>query len=142
MIDEHYYKSILGGAFIAYDIVNEQEYIYVKSALIIRAITILSIDKELQLNVLLDIFATDHVQQKNKFAIYYHLSSMDTKFDVFVVTEIAKNDVLNSICCVFQNADWYEREIFDMFGIVFADHPNLRKILTINDDGHELLKIQ
>jgi NADH-quinone oxidoreductase subunit C/D len=78
----------------------------------------------------------------NDFTIIYHLLSFDRNEDVRIKVPIKENDLeLPSITHLWQNADWYEREVFDMFGVKFEGHPHLRRILMpLTWEGHPLRK--
>ena len=134
------YKVLLGDALTTIKKINGENYLYIKSALIIKAITVLSTDNTLLFKSLMDMFAVDYVKQKKKFFIYYKLHSMHNHQSVFLVCEISQNEIMTSTCSVFANANWYEREIYDMFGIIFRGHPDLRNIFTSPTISEHLLK--
>lgn len=84
---------------------------------------------------LIDITGVDYPERAERFEVVYHLlsMSMNDRIRVKVTTDEAKP--VPSVCVVYPNADWYERETFDMYGITFSNHPDLRRILT--DYGFE-----
>ena len=94
-----------------------------------------------QCKQLLDITVVDKINKLNRFSIHYNLISLsyNTRFKLKIQTsEILK---LYSITSIFPSANWYEREVWDMFGILFLNHPDLRRILTdYNFQGHPLKK--
>lgn len=79
---------------------------------------------------LLDVTAVDEQQENNRFSIVYHLQSIDFKRNVRVKTKTDTDIPVASATSVFPSANWYEREILDMFGIPFSGHNDLRCILT------------
>ncbi len=79
---------------------------------------------------LTDITAVDYPKKANRFEIVYHLLNMHRNVRVRVKTSIAETMNVPTICRIYPAANWYEREVFDMFGIAFAQHPNLERILT------------
>ena len=81
-------------------------------------------------STLIDITAVDHPGREKRFEVVYHLLSMYQNHRLRVKTAVAEHDLVPSIVGVFPAADWYEREVFDMFGIMFSGHPDLRRILT------------
>jgi NADH:ubiquinone oxidoreductase subunit C len=83
-----------------------------------------------QYNVLVDITALDRLSQKNRFEIYYFLRS--TLFNTFLTIKILNDGYspVSSVVSTYKGAGWLEREIWDMFGIFFSDHQDLRRILT------------
>ncbi|NQY62700.1 MAG: NADH-quinone oxidoreductase subunit C/D [Alteromonadaceae bacterium] len=95
-----------------------------------------------------DLSAIDETERQHKashvgdFTVSYHLRSYDRNLDVRIKVALNKTDKkLDSVCRFWVNANWYEREIWDMFGIVFSGHPHLCRILMPNTwEGHPLLK--
>lgn len=79
---------------------------------------------------LIDICGVDYPGKTRRFEIVYHFLSMPLNQRVRVKLHTRDNEIVPSITSVFKNADWYEREIFDMYGVFFSDHPDLRRILT------------
>ncbi len=89
---------------------------------------------------LIDVTAADF---KENFMMYYHLSSYSDNNKLLVVkVNIPKdNPEIHSVCSLWSSADWMEREVFDMFGIMFLNHPNLKRILLPDDFiGHPMRK--
>lgn len=89
---------------------------------------------------LTDITAVDYPKRSPRFDVVYHVLNMHR--NVRLRVKISTNEFsVPSLCRVYKAANWYEREIFDMFGIVFDQHPNLERILTdYNFDAHPLRK--
>lgn len=89
----------------------------------------------------IDISAIDSIERKNRFEVFYCLLSMTYNNRITVTTSIPEGVVLDSIVSIFPAANWYEREVWDMFGIFFKNHPDLRRILTdYGFKGHPLRK--
>jgi NADH:ubiquinone oxidoreductase subunit C len=103
---------------------NGYDYIHLDQSSIIKSVSILMKSYP----TLVDCFAVDFLEQHNYFSIYYQLLNYDVKKNIFVVTNIRKNKKAQSLIDLFENINWYEREIFDMFGIRFKGHPDLRHI--------------
>ncbi|MFN3615525.1 MAG: NADH-quinone oxidoreductase subunit C [Rubrimonas sp.] len=94
-----------------------------------------------QFTTLVDITAVDWPAREKRFDLVYHLLSMRQNRRVRVKAEVREDALAPSIVEVFPNADWLEREIFDMYGVMFAGHPDLRRILTdYGFRGHPLRK--
>ena len=79
---------------------------------------------------LVDITAIDWPTRERRFDMVYHFLSMHLNQRVRVRAEVREDEIMPSITGVFQSADWYEREVFDMYDIMFSGHPDLRRILT------------
>ena len=90
----------------------------------------LSTDATCQFTTLVDITAVDYPQRSKRFDVVYHLLSMYQNQRVRLRVSIREEDLISSIVEVHPSADWFEREVFDMFGIMFNGHPDLRRILT------------
>ena len=84
---------------------------------------------------LIDITAVDYPEKEKRFVIVYLLLSHENNLRIIVKTNIEENIPIPSITKIFPSANWMEREVFDMYGITFKDHPDLRRILT--DYGFE-----
>lgn len=89
----------------------------------------------LQYKTLIGITASDYPEKEKRFSIFYFLLSYKLNNRLIVNVNISDRAYVNSICSIYKGANWYEREIWDMFGIYFVNHPDLRRILT--DYGFE-----
>tara|TARA_B110000438_G_C15628260_1_gene569731 strand:- start:123 stop:734 length:612 start_codon:yes stop_codon:yes gene_type:complete len=90
---------------------------------------------------LIDITAVDYPEQEKRFKIVYFLLSHENNLRVIINAHIEENVLTPSIIKIFPSANWMEREVFDMYGIKFKDHPNLKRILTdYGFEGHPLRK--
>ena len=98
-------------------------------------------NEKLFFNQLIDITAIDYPSRELRFEIVYLLISLKLNQRILVKTSINENDNLESISSIHKNANWYERECYDLFGINFLNHPDLRRIMTdYNFEGHPLRK--
>jgi NADH-quinone oxidoreductase subunit C len=89
----------------------------------------------------IDVTAVDYPQQEIRFAVVYHLLAPVHNARIRVMTQAGEDESVPSITPLFQGALWFERETFDMFGINFEGHPDLRRLLTdYGFDGHPLRK--
>jgi len=99
---------------------------------------------DLELNMLTDMTAVDYLQQGHepRFEVVYHLYSVARKHRLRLKVQLAEEDpVVDSLCEQFKIANWFEREIWDMYGIRFKGHPNLKRILLYEEFvGHPLRK--
>ena len=95
----------------------------------------------LNVECLIDITAVDYPGNSSRFLIVYNLLSISKNFRIKIKVKITEDDSVPSICDIYPCADWCEREIWDLFGIRFQGHPDLRRILTDYDfKGHPLRK--
>jgi len=104
-------------------------------------LTFLRDDRDCQFKMLVDLCGADYPERAERFEVIYHLLSLTQNMRVRVKVLIAEGQAVPTLIDVFPNANWYERETYDMFGIPFEDHPDLRRILTDYDfDGFPLRK--
>jgi NADH-quinone oxidoreductase subunit C len=90
---------------------------------------------------LVDLCGADYPERPNRFDVVYHLLSMTRNRRVRIKAQAGEDTAVPSVTGVFASADWYEREAFDMYGIFFDGHPDLRRILTdYGFHGHPLRK--
>jgi len=85
--------------------------------------------------VLIDLCGVDYPERSKRFDVVYHLLSMHNNTRIRVKARIGEDQTIPTVTGVYPCADWFEREAFDMYGIVFSGHPDLRRILT--DYGFE-----
>ena len=98
-------------------------------------------DPSTRMTSLVDITAVDHPERADRFDVVYHLLSMYTNGRVRVKAHVADTDMVPSLIGVYPAANWFEREVYDLFGILFSGHPDLRRILTdYGFRGHPLRK--
>jgi len=108
---------------------------------IFQTIKNLKDNKNLIFNQLIDITAIDYPSNSLRFEIVYILLSMVRNKRIVVKTFLGENEGIESITTIHKSADWYERECYDLFGIKFLNHPDLRRIMTdYNFEGHPLRK--
>lgn len=94
-----------------------------------------------QFKVLTDIVVSDHPEKEKRFTIVYSLLSVKFSTRIHVKSHVSELDFINSVEPVFKAANWMEREVWDMYGIFFKNHPDLRRILTdYGFSGHPLRK--
>lgn len=79
---------------------------------------------------LIDITAVDYPDRDSRFEVVYHFLSMRQNQRIRLKLPCGEEDVVTSITDIHPSANWYEREVFDMYGILFSGHPDLRRILT------------
>lgn len=108
---------------------------------IVQLVEFLKNDPNCQFSTLVDITAIDHPARQQRFEVVWQFLSMYRNQRIRVKAAIREDDLVPSLIGVFPCADWFEREVFDMFGILFSGHPDLRRILTdYGFRGHPLRK--
>ena len=120
---------------------NEELLVNVKSNDLYSTILFLKTNKQCKFRQLIDIFAADYPNNEKRFKIYYLLLSHENNLRIKIATDFSIDEKMSSITKIFPSANWMEREVFDMYGIRFKNHPDLRRILTdYNFKGFPLRK--
>jgi len=108
---------------------------------LISTILFLKTNDKCKFKQLIDITAVDYPQSEKRFKIVYLLLSHENNLRILINTYVEEKSSIPSITKIFPSANWMEREVFDMYGISFKDHPDLRRILTdYGFEGHPLRK--
>jgi NADH-quinone oxidoreductase subunit C len=108
---------------------------------VVEAITYLRDDPGLQFHQLMDVCGADYPQRPRRFDVVYHLLSMTKNRRIRVKVQTDEDTAVPSVVAVFPGAEWFEREAFDMYGVFFSGHPDLRRLLTdYGFHGHPLRK--
>ena len=101
----------------------------------------LKTDRNCAFSTLIDITAVDYPTRDKRFDVVWHFLSMYQNHRIRVKAQVRVDQIVASISGLYPSANWYEREVFDMFGILFSGHPDLRRILTdYGFRGHPLRK--
>jgi NADH-quinone oxidoreductase subunit C len=87
-------------------------------------------DARCQFKALMDITAVDYPEREKRFEVVYNLLSIRYNHRIIVKVSLAENELIPTSVNIFSSANWFEREVWDMYGIYFANHPDLRRILT------------
>ena len=143
MLNKEQNKKILLEKFSENSILFKDQYdeINIKKNDILKTIQFLKEDRNLQYNQLIDLTAIDYPSRKNRFEVVYIFLSMTQNKRVIIKTSLKEDETIESITSIHKAANWYERECYDLFGIKFLNHPDLRRIMTdYNFEGHPLRK--
>jgi len=133
--------SALGAWVTGYAVAHGELNVTARAADIIAVLRFLRDDPRCQFWNLTDITAVDWPSRERRFDVVYHLLSPKQNLRIRVKAELSEGETLSSSIEVYPGADWYERETFDLYGIVFTGHPDMRRILTdYGFDGHPLRK--
>ena len=108
---------------------------------IVEVLTFLRDDKNCKFTVLIDVCGADYPMRARRFDVVYHMLSMKKNFRIRVKLTTGEETAVPSVVPLFSSANWYERETWDMYGIMFAGHPDLRRLLSdYGFEGHPLRK--
>tara|TARA_B100001765_G_C19440141_1_gene309639 strand:- start:308 stop:898 length:591 start_codon:yes stop_codon:yes gene_type:complete len=109
---------------------HDQLYINIDEKNLMDVIFFLKTNSESKFRQLIEITAVDYPEKDRRFNVVYLLLSHENNKRIIVDYNIKENEVVSSITSIFPSANWMEREVFDMYGIEFKNHPDLRRILT------------
>jgi NADH-quinone oxidoreductase subunit C len=123
-------SAALPGAVIAHKVVNEELTLEVAAAEIVRVMTHLRDDPFCAFKILVDVCGVDWPKRAKRFDVVYHLLSLTNNRRIRVKVMADEDEAVPSIFGVYPAANWFERETFDMYGVPFSDHPDLRRLLT------------
>jgi len=122
-------------------VVNGELTLEATAETILGLLTFLRNDARSQFVSFIDICGVDYPEREQRFDVVYHLLSPKLNQRIRIKIAASEDDELPSATAVFPGADWFEREAYDMYGILFTGHPDLRRILTdYGFEGHPLRK--
>ena len=134
-------NSSLATAVIKSEINFGQLYIDIDVENIVSTVLFLKTNEKCKFKQLIDITAVDYPQREERFKIVYLFLSHENNLRLLININVEDKISIPSITKIFPSANWMEREVFDMYGITFKDHPDLRRILTdYNFQGYPLRK--
>jgi NADH-quinone oxidoreductase subunit C len=121
-------KAELGGAVTGVTVARGELTLDVGAADILKVMAHLHTDGDFK--ILVDLCGNDWPQRAKRFDIVYHLLSLTRNERIRVKAQVGEGESISSIIGVYPAAGWFEREAFDMYGVPFTDHPDMRRILT------------
>lgn len=134
-------EPVLGDHLLAAKIAHGELTITVPATSIRRVLGYLRDDPNMLFKELVDLCGVDYPERERRFEVVYHLLSLEHNQRIRVKVETDETTPVPSVVELFSTAGWFEREAWDMYGIYFADHPDLRRILTdYGFEGHPLRK--
>jgi NADH-quinone oxidoreductase subunit C len=127
----------VGEAVLAYGELT----VFVEPGNLIEVATFLRDDPRCQFISIIDISGADYPSRVKRFDVVYHLLSPKQNIRIRLKVQADEETLVPSLTAVYPGADWYERETYDLYGVLFAGHPDLRRILTdYGFEGHPLRK--
>ncbi|MBE7731578.1 NADH-quinone oxidoreductase subunit C [Devosia faecipullorum] len=139
-LGEHITTS-LGDAVLGFEVAFGDLAVTVQRDSIVNVATFLRDDPKCRFIGFVDVCGADYPAREFRFDVVYHLLSPHLNQRIRVKLETDEATPVPSICDVFSGADWFERETYDLYGVQFSGHPDLRRILTdYGFDGHPLRK--
>ena len=134
-------KAARSDCVLGFDIAFGELTVEVALSSLPTLVEYLRTDGNCRFSTLVDLTAVDHPSREARFDLVYHFLSMYRNHRVRLRAQVRENEMAPSITSVHPSAGWFEREVFDMFGILFSGHPDLRRLLTdYGFRGHPLRK--
>jgi NADH-quinone oxidoreductase subunit C len=134
-------KNALGASVSGYEVKHDELTVHAQAADIVKVATFLRDDPACQFVCIIDVTAVDWPGREQRFDVVYHLLSprMNKRVRVKIMTD--EVTPVASLVDVYSGANWYERETYDLYGVLFTGHPDMRRILTdYGFEGHPLRK--
>ncbi|MBF0560666.1 MAG: NADH-quinone oxidoreductase subunit C [Alphaproteobacteria bacterium] len=136
-----YLRAALPQDILSVEVAKGELALVAQRSAIVKVLTFLRDDANCQFKQLMDVCGVDFPSREQRFEVVYNLLSLKQNQRIRVKVCTDESTPVPSVCGVFSSANWFERETWDMFGIPFADHPDLRRILTdYGFEGHPLRK--
>jgi NADH-quinone oxidoreductase subunit C len=133
--------AALRGSVWDYSVASGELTIRAEAREIVKVVTFLRDDRRCQFWSIIDVTAVDWPSRDKRFDVVYHLLSPKQNIRIRIKVEVDEATPVPSIIGVFPGADWFERETYDLYGVLFTGHPDLRRILTdYGFEGHPLRK--
>ena len=118
-----------------------QIYLNIDENNLSEVVMFLKSNNEIKFRQLIELTAVDYPENDKRFKLVYLLLSHENNLRILINFSVKENEIVSSLTSIFPAANWMEREVFDMYGITFKNHPDLRRILTdYNFKGHPLRK--
>jgi NADH-quinone oxidoreductase subunit C len=131
----------LAGAVSGFAVARGELTVTASARDIVKVVTLLRDDERCQFWSIIDITAIDWPGRERRFDVVYHFLSPKQNRRIRVKIEAGEDTAVPSIIGVFPGADWFERETYDLYGVLFAGHPDMRRLLTdYGFEGHPLRK--
>ena len=130
------------GCVLSWDVSHDELNMDIAPANIEDFVEFLKVDRNCRFSSLVDLTAVDYPGREKRFDVIYHFLSMYRNQRIRLRVAVREDEMVHSITTIHPSANWFEREVFDMFGILFSGHPDLRRILTdYGFRGHPLRKV-
>jgi NADH-quinone oxidoreductase subunit C len=134
-------RKNLGASVTGYTVVRGELTVTAKAAHVIEVARFLRDDPACLFSCIIDITAIDWPGRDKRFDVVYHFLSPRINQRVRVKVELGEGETIASLIDVYRGADWFEREAYDLYGVLFTGHPDMRRILTdYGFEGHPLRK--
>jgi NADH-quinone oxidoreductase subunit C len=129
------------------DIIDSHNYlgnetVIIKKEALLKVCAFIKENRQLVMDMLVDLTCVDYPEEPERFMMVYHFYSSENKYRIRIKSPVSEEEpYIDSLTKLWINSDWAEREVYDMYGVKFNDHPNLSRILMYDGfEGHPLRK--
>ena len=134
-------NSELSSKIVNSNISNQELLVEINETFLVDVVKFLKLNENCKFKQLIDIAGVDYPENEKRFQLIYLFLSHENNTRIKLIIKFEVNQSIDSITKIFPSANWMEREVFDMYGIKFKNHPDLRRILTdYGFKGHPLRK--
>ena len=134
-------REIGQGIVLSSNVIQGEIELQVNAGTVAQLLMLVRDDRQAAFTQLIDLTAVDYPERKDRFDVVYQMLSMSNNMRLRIVATVSEGQTVPSVTGVFMAANWAEREVWDMFGIFFSGHPDLRRLLTdYGFEGHPLRK--
>jgi NADH-quinone oxidoreductase subunit C len=136
-----YLTESLGADVERFEVIRGEAILWVPASALVKVMTVLRDDPKCLFKMVVDICGVDYPEREKRFEVVYNLLSLKYNLRLRVKVAAGEDEPVPSVTGIYSVAAWFEREAWDLYGIYFSDHPDLRRILTdYGFEGHPLRK--
>lgn len=136
-----YIAGLISDDLEEHRLVNDELMLVVPPGSLRKVMRFLRDDSQCLFKILVDICGVDYPDEERRFEVVYNMLSIGHNQRIRVKVRVAEDEPVPSLASLYHCANWYEREVWDLYGVFFAEHPDLRRILTdYGFEGHPLRK--
>ncbi len=135
-------KEKFSGESFSFNEFRDELTLQINKKIVVDVCKLLKEDSDLQFKLCEDITAVDWAKRTNRFSVVYHIFSLKNKFRLSIKADVDESDCnIDTVTSIWKTANWLEREAYDMYGIIFNNHPDLRRMYMPEDfEYHPLRK--
>ena len=136
-----YIAGLIADDLAEHRLINDELVLVTNPDSLRKVMRFLRDDSQCLFKILVDVCGVDYPERERRFDVVYNLLSISHNQRIRVKVRVAEEESVPSIAQLYPTASWFEREVWDLYGVFFADHPDLRRILTdYGFEGHPLRK--
>ncbi len=136
-----YIAGLIADSLEEHRLINDELVLIARPETLRKVMRFLRDDSQCQFKLLVDVCGVDYPEREQRFEVVYNLLSVSHNQRIRVKVCVSEDEPVPSVAPLYPTANWFEREVWDLYGVFFAEHPDLRRILTdYGFEGHPLRK--